>query len=126
MGMQIGDSSVVSPLQTSGAANWQERRQSFQQLTSALQSGDINSAKQAFSALSNGSSAKEGGPLAQIGQALQSGDLTAAQQAMQTLQAGRGRHHHHHHHPDSSSAGAPTTPSSAGEPAVGSLVNAVA
>jgi outer membrane protein assembly factor BamD (BamD/ComL family) len=82
-------------------------RQTFNQLVSALNSGDLSTAQQAFSALSQlqsngqGPSANSNSPLAkalsQIGQALQSGDLAGAQQALSTLQQAHQGHHHGHH-----------------------------
>ncbi len=63
----------------------------------ALQSGDVSSAQQAFSALPPGLTGQSGSGhqgtmhpylqgLSQLGQALQSGDLTGAQQAFAALQ----------------------------------------
>jgi hypothetical protein len=85
-------------------------RQSFQQLTQALQSGDLASAQGAYTTLiqnqpaqgangaSNSSNPFQQG-LASIGAALQSGNLSGAQQALQTLQGQmKGAHHGHHHH----------------------------
>ena len=126
MGMRIGNSGAASQTQGSGVASWQARQQSFQQLTSALQSGDIGAAQQAFSGLSSGTGSKGTGPLAQLGQALQAGDLSGAQQALQTIQANRGRHHHHRDSASTAGAGPVASSSSASQPAVGSLINATA
>lgn len=86
-------------------------RQNFQQLSQALQSGDISSAQQAYASLiqalpnqgGNGADGKAGqnNPFQQalqsIGSALQSGDIAGAQQALQTLQTQMKSHHGHHH-----------------------------
>ena len=84
-------------------------RQNFQQLSQALQSGDLSGAQQAYATLlqnlpnqgANGSS-NSNNPfqqaIASIGSALQSGDVSSAQQALQQLQGQmKGAHHHHHH-----------------------------
>jgi hypothetical protein len=86
---------------------YQQRAVDFQQLSQALQSGDLAGAQQAFSALaalteagSRGGS-RQNSQLAQdfnaVGQALQTGDLAGAQQAFATLQqdlrAARSRHY---------------------------------
>ena len=81
-------------------------RQTFNQLVSALNSGDLSTAQQAFSALSqlqsNGQGPNSNSPLSkalsQIGQALQSGDPSVVQQALATLQQAHGHHHGHHGH----------------------------
>ncbi|MBU6267293.1 MAG: hypothetical protein KGN34_07120 [Sphingomonadales bacterium] len=94
---------------------WQTRRQDFGSLVSAIRSGNLGSAQQAFSALQAlGSSAGSGStatgtttgsttaptdnsPLATIGQALASGDIQAAQQALAKAFNGAGGGHHHRH-----------------------------
>ncbi len=79
-------------------------RQSFSQLVSALQSGDLSSAQNAFSSFeqSAGSQLDPNSPFAQalnqIGQDLQSGNIGAAQQTLSSLQQSQGAHHAHHHH----------------------------
>jgi len=84
-------------------------RDTFRQLADAVQSGDLSTAQEAFTALtqSNPNLLTTSSPLGQdlnaLGQALQSGDVTAAQQALQNLQTdaqklGRGHGHHHHGH----------------------------
>jgi hypothetical protein len=109
-----GDSAVsISGISTFSAASSQTAdtqsafRQQFNQLTSALQSGSLSDAQQAYSALSQlqssgqGPSTTSNSPLAQalnqIGQNLQNGDLSGAQQALSSLQQSQGGHHHHHH-----------------------------
>jgi hypothetical protein len=97
MGMRVGRTEAAAGSQGAGAAQWQQRQQGVKDLMSALKSGDLSAAQQAFSGL-NGAGARTSGnsPLAQIGQALQSGDLAGAQQAAQAWQAARSGHHHHH------------------------------
>ena len=94
-------------------SNFREMRQEFQNLASALQSGDLAGAKDAFSTLQQamqgfqrgGASAAQGGSktqnqfgadLAAIAKALQSGDSGAAQDALKKLleemQAAAGGH----------------------------------
>jgi hypothetical protein len=92
-----------------------EFRQTFGQLVSAIKSGDLTGAQQAYAALSQLQSSGAGpanpnSPIAQaldqIGQALQDGDISGAQSALESLgQQARGAHHrhHHHHHHDGSS-----------------------
>src|SRR5580704_4447677 len=84
---------------------FQEIKQDFQQLSSALQSGDLSGAQSAYSAIqqvlgaNSGSSSNttssntsSSGPntlqtdFAALGQALQSGDLSTAQSAFSQLQ----------------------------------------
>src|SRR5271169_4088644 len=93
MGMRISGSSGAG--QSASVTNWQQRQQSFQALTSALQAGDLGAAQQAFATLGGNSASQGNGPLAQLGQALKNGNLEGAQQAMKTLQSSRGKHHHH-------------------------------
>jgi hypothetical protein len=76
-----------------------EARQAFSQLASALQSGDLSGAQQAYATLASSPAAQGNSPSAQalqkIGQDLQSGDLADAQKALASLQHARGHHHHH-------------------------------
>lgn len=92
-------SSTVNPNQNQGDDAWQQ----FQQLVSAVNSGDLTTAQQAYSDFTNGPGAKVAqanpdSPIAQalnqIGQALQSGDAGGAQQALAALRPhGHGGHH---------------------------------
>jgi len=96
MGMPISSaSSGAAAQQLRGAGAWQQRKQSFDALSQALQSGDLNAAKEAFSTLSSssppGTSKDPNSPLAKIAQALQTGDLSAAQSALSSI---RGHRHH--------------------------------
>src|SRR5271168_758738 len=89
----ISSSSIYQELQTF----YQSRQSDLKQLGSALQSGDLNGAQQAFNALA---ALGQNGPFASsepfsksnraqafeaIGQALQSGDLAGAQAAFAAL-----------------------------------------
>jgi len=103
--------SSISPLSTSAvqpASSPTNFRQTFNQLVSALNSGELSGAQQAFSALGQLQSSGQGPPgnsktpftqaLGQIGQALQNNDVTAAKQALSTLPPGLARLHGHHGH----------------------------
>lgn len=111
-------------------------RQTFNQLVSALNSQDLSTAQQAFSALSQlqstgqGPSANSNSPLAkalsQVGQALQNGDLAGAQQALSTLQQAHGHHHGHHgHHGGNGSSTSSQIGQGSSSDVNGSLSNAV-
>jgi hypothetical protein len=125
MGMRISSptSANVGAAQ-GGAAAWQQRQQSFKDLSSALQSGNLDAAKTAFASLTQNAkgqaASNPGSPLAQLGKALQSGDLAGAQQAFAAVQS---QHHGHHH-------GAGASPAPAAAPAAGSgsgsVINLVA
>ena len=121
MGMRISGSAGMS--QASSVANWQQRQQTFQQLTSALQAGDLGAAQQAFASLTGGNSVQGNGPLAQLGQALKNGDLASAQKAMQALQS---NHSKHHHHAGQTSAAQSTTQSPLSTSGTGQLINVTA
>jgi phosphatidate phosphatase APP1 len=102
MGMGISSSSSVG-----GAALWQQQRQNYNQLASALSSGNLDAAKQAYSALTANSSnnVNANSPLGQLGAALQSGDIGAAQSAFASMRSG------HHHHQQTQAAASQTTQS---------------
>jgi hypothetical protein len=110
-GVTSASSSYVNP--------YAQVKQDFKSLGTALQSGNLSDAQQAFAALqqdnpnigqSQGGSTQGGQNSSQANQAfqnlssaLQSGDLSGAQQAFAQLQqgmqgAGKGHGHHHHHH----------------------------
>jgi hypothetical protein len=111
----------------------QQRRTEFQQLTQALQSGNLNNAQQAVSALtkSTTSSGLQSVKLTQdlntLGSALQSGNLTSARDAyssvQQSLQTSNplAAHHHRPHHGGGGSqlltSGFPDSTSSSGSSA---------
>jgi len=80
----------------------------FQQLTQALQSGNLTSARQAFSALTNTAtssgllSVQMSQDLGKLGSALQSGNLSNARQAYSSVQQNLQNSNHmaaHHHRP---------------------------
>jgi len=96
--------SAISPSSASFITSFQNDRQAFGQLTSALQSGDLSAAQNAYNTLASSPIAQGNTPFAQalqqIGQDLQSGDIADAQKALASLQQqqqARGGHHHHHH-----------------------------
>jgi len=89
MGMRVGGSSPAGASQSTPVANWQQRQQSFQDMMSAVQSGDLGAAQQAFKSLGGGRNIQGNSPLAQLGQALNNGDLAGAQQAVLALQSSR-------------------------------------
>ncbi|WP_139017302.1 hypothetical protein [Bradyrhizobium sp. STM 3809] len=105
-------------------------RQSFNQLVSALNSGSLNDAQQAYSALSQlqssgqGPSSNSNTPfaraLSQIGQDLQNGDLSGAQQALASLKS-HGGHHHGHRGGGTDSSATSVVASTTASSATGSL-----
>ena len=87
----------------------QQQQTEFQQLTQALQSGNLTNAQQAFSALTNSAtssgllSAQLTQDLSKLGSALQSGNLSSARQAYSSVQQNLhpnspAAHHHRPHH----------------------------
>jgi len=112
MGMGISSASSA----VNGASMWQQQKSSFSQLSSALTSGNLSAAKQAFASLSakNPAASDPNSPMGKLGAALQSGNMSAAQQVFSTMQtsaasqasAAQGPGHHHHH------GGMPTVASS--------------
>jgi hypothetical protein len=100
-------------------------RQAFGQLTSAIASGNLSAAQNAYAAFTQAGGNDPNSPIAQavsqIGDALQSGDIGKAQAALsalqQQMQAMKGAHHHHggHHHDsdgDKSKSATPATSTS--------------
>jgi len=97
--------SAISPSSASLLTSFQNDRQAFGQLTSAIKSGDLSAAQDAYNTLASSPIAQGNSPFAQalqqIGQDLQNGDIADAQKALASLQQqqqARGGHHHHHHH----------------------------
>ena len=122
MGMRVDASSTT---QSTATAAWQQRQQSFSNLFSSLQSGNLAGAQTALQGLTGGSgSVNAQSPLSGIAQALQAGDLAGAQKAAQTFQSNRAAHHHHGSAP--SAPGATTTATSAAAAGPGSLLNVTA
>jgi DNA-binding FadR family transcriptional regulator len=116
--------------QTSAQNKAGQFRQEFNALASALQSGDLSGAQQAFAALQKLLPSSSAGNQTQtgqqgsgqntfatdfnaLGQALQSNDPQKAQEAFakleQDIQSVQGRHHHHHHHRKASDSTQGTT-----------------
>ena len=117
-GISLGSNSCQNVMQS----NWKQQQQEFQDMITALQSGNLTGAQQALTAVqgSHTQSVSQVGSAGQLSNqnnsiltdynnlasALSSGDLTAAQQAFSSLQqdiqntqnAGQVHHHHHHHH----------------------------
>jgi len=144
----------ISGASSGAVPAWQARRQDFGNLATAIKSGNLPDAQQAFVALaaassSSGASASAAsistgttattatsptasGPLAAVGQALQSGNLAGAQKALAQVFAKRSGHHGHHHHVGGEAAASTTTTASAtsaGGPTsatAGSIINTLA
>jgi hypothetical protein len=131
---------------TDSQDSFKKSRADFQALASALQSGDLGTAQQAFAqlqqdsprlaqALTSPASSSDSPRLADLktlASALQSGDVSGAQQAMSQLQqasqggqAVQGGHHHHHHHAAPAAPADPTTTDNSST-AAGSIINASA
>jgi hypothetical protein len=108
--MSISGVSGSSGAQATQASNFQQRRTEFQDLSKALQSGDLSGAQSAFQSLTANSPAAGGNSkiadaFKAVGQALQSGDVAGAQKAFASLQSTlQGAHGHHHHHGGGASA----------------------
>lgn len=122
MGMSVGSASTAQAI--GGAAKWQQQRQNFNDLAQALSAGNLDSAKQAYGALSanapKGVSNDPNSALSKLGQALQSGDVKAAQDAFTAMRSG-GHHHHQHNAAASQPAAAPNTTAN-----VGNIINTTA
>jgi hypothetical protein len=115
----------ISAISASGANAYQPQSgqsefwQEWGNLVSALNSGSLSGAQQAYSSLngllssSQSSSTTANNPLSQalsqIGQALQNNNLTGAQQALTSLQQSQGSQHHHHHGGGENSANSAST-----------------
>jgi len=114
-----GVSGTTNPYLSNVQGGYSGAGSAFKNLVSALQSGDLTGAQNAYSALqsvfqangvaqrtsstsSNGEQSQVSTDFAALGKALQSGNISAAQDAMkklaQDMQSSRRAHHHHHHH----------------------------
>ena len=111
-------SSVTNPSQAAYTSPFAQARQDMQALGTALSSGSLSDAQQAYSQLQqnlpSGGSAQgsqnsdsPGAALQSLGSALQSGNISDAQQAFAKLQSakGAGKGHHHHHKGGDTQAG---------------------
>jgi len=136
---------TVSPASAPNADNdvWQtqrkQRNQDFKALQSALQSGDLTGAQQAFANFQQDApSSSPAGKKTQNTQAvadfqslqsaLQTGDLNAAQKAFASWQqdlqsAGKAHHHHHHHKSEPAVDGTSASTTASILPTSGSLLN---
>jgi hypothetical protein len=125
-----GINSATTAYQTSVQDSFKQSAQDFKALQTALKSGDVTSAQQAFASLQkdmqssfpaagatstpSGQSSPMSADFQTLQSALQSGDLSGAQSAFATLkqdmQSTRAAHGtHHHHHPKSGDASNSTT-----------------
>jgi len=121
----VNSNSTIYP--TNPSANAKQVRADFQNLTDALQSGDLASAQQAFAALQKDDpqvakalaqsdqtgSNPQVGALQSLATALQSGSVPAAQTAFASLQQAL-KGHRGHHRQAAPAATAPSTPANAG------------
>ena len=113
MSISAISSTSINPLY----ANQNAARQSFGQLVSALQSGNLSAAQSAYASFtqSAGNQIDPNSPFAQainqIGQDLQSGNIDAAQQTLKSLQQNHSAHRHHHHHGGSAPQASSSAPS---------------
>lgn len=126
MGMAMRSSSDISSNQSvSSTSAWQQRKQDFQALSQAMQSGNLDQAKAAYAQLVKdspaGATQDPNSPLAQIGKALQTGDIAGAQKAMEGMKS-----HHGGHHRSTATAASSATPVSRPTATMGNNVNALA
>jgi len=105
MDIRIGAANRVSAVGADTVSHWKKGLEGFAALKTALQSGDLDAAKAAFSTLHVPRSSHAKSPLAKVGLALQSGDVATAQQTLQTLLDARMSHRH-----KAAPAAEPTTP----------------
>jgi len=151
-----GIGSTLNAYQPHVQSNFKQRQQDFQNLASALQSGDLTGAQTAFTALqklrqgpqtpSGQQGSNTTNPIrtdfTALGTALQSGDIAGAQSAFatlqkdfQSLQQGQGGqhvagHHPHHHHaestPEATASPAAASASGGASAVPGSTINVTA
>lgn len=80
MGMRIGGASGAwASHNTSAVQNVQQRQQGMKDLFSALKTGDLDAAQQAFAAVAKVTQIDPNSSLGQLGQALGKGDVGGAQ-----------------------------------------------
>lgn len=92
MDMRIGGAGPVSAVRADAVSHWKKGLQGFAALKTALQAGDLDAAKAAFSGLHVPQSEHAKSPLAKLDQVLEGGDVAAAQTMMQDLLAARMSH----------------------------------
>lgn len=85
--MAVNGISAYSATQAQSTINWQQTKQNIVSLDSALKSGDLQAAKDAFSKL-NQKTIDSNSPLFKIGQSLQKDDIKAAWQVVNPAQTG--------------------------------------
>jgi hypothetical protein len=125
--------------QTDRQPNAKQVQSDFQSLATALQTGNLAGAQQAFASLTKDapsiaqgvSSGGGSNPLGKLASALQSGDLAGAQQAFAALTQPGKSHRHGHHHPSTAatpvgSGSASSGASPAGGGATAGMLNAIA
>lgn len=126
MGMRVQNGQSTAGNAATSSTSFAQRQQDFKSMMSALKSGDLSAAQQAYSSLTQGRGTPPAdSPLGQLGQALQNGDLAGAQKAAQAMQSA---HHGHHHHGGSSTSSSSTAaPAPAPAPAgTGTVINLTA
>lgn len=123
-----GVSSNNNQTQTNMASIISQRKQDFQNLASALQTGDLSGAQKAFAQLQqdgpkavqtqnsqkSNQSNGQNNPFQALASALQSGDLSGAQQAFSQVQQNMKTHHHHHNKQRADSSQSSSTSQSTG------------
>lgn len=82
--MSVNSINAYSALQTQNTSSVQQLKQTVNALDSALKSGDLQSAKDAYSKLSQLKTIDSNSPLFTIGQALKKDDIQSALQVVQT------------------------------------------
>jgi hypothetical protein len=121
-----GVTSTANLNQAAYTSPFAQAKQDMQALGTALSSGNLSDAQNAFAQLQQNLPASSGTTTSQnsdspgqaiqnIGSALQSGNITDAQQAFAKLQAatkGAGKGHHHHHKAGASQGGGATAAAS--------------
>ncbi|WP_292781942.1 hypothetical protein [Methylophilus sp. UBA6697] len=84
--MSVNSINAYSAYQTQSVTNWQQVKQGVKSLNSALKSGDLQAAKDAFSSLSQAKNIGSNSPLGKIGEALQKDDIKSALQVINPAQ----------------------------------------
>lgn len=80
--MSVSSINSNSTSQAQSSSSWQQIKQNLQALNTALKSGDLPTAKDAFAKLTQNRSISSSSPLGAIGQALQNGDVKSAAQVV--------------------------------------------
>ncbi len=80
--MSVSSINSNSTSQAQSSGSWQQIKQNLQALNTALKSGDLPTAKDAFAKLTQNRSISSSSPLGAIGQALQNGDVKSAAQVV--------------------------------------------